>query len=285
MVISMENNILKLLFTLVVAFLTSYAATPAVKLIARKMGAMDEPKDGRRMHKKAIPRLGGLAIYYGFIVSVLCFAEVDYALLGVLLGSVVIVTVGVFDDMYDLPAWFKLLMQIVAAGLVVMFGTVIEYIENPLFSFFGPEYFHFELISVPITIIWIVGVTNAVNLIDGLDGLAVGVSSVASASLFCMSLITQDINLMLVTAAVAGAGFGFLPYNMYPASIFMGDTGATFLGFILSTVSIMGLFKSYAIISFAVPILILAIPIFDTLFAVARRLLKGKSPIDRKSVV
>ena len=132
---------------------------------------------------------------------------------------------------------------------------------------------------MPITVLWIVGVTNAVNLIDGLDGLAAGVSTISTVSLFAISLIMREPAVAIVTAAVAGAGFGFLPYNIHPAKIFMGDTGSTFLGFILGSISIVGLFKSYAVISLAVPFLILGLPIFDTAFAIIRRLMRGQSPM------
>lgn len=130
--------------------------------------------------------------------------------------------------------------------------------------------------SVPLTVIWIVGVTNAVNLIDGLDGLAVGVSSIASVTLLSLTIVSKNLNVAIIAAALAGAGFGFLPYNFNPAKIFMGDTGSTFLGFVLACISVQGIMKMYALISIAVPVLILGLPIFDTLFAIIRRALTGK---------
>jgi len=274
----MQYDMLRLFFTIVVAFLVAYASTPIVKILAAKIGAIDVPKDDRRMHKMPIPRLGGVAIFYGFIVAILCFCEIDRSIQGILIGSVIIVAVGVLDDVIQLKAIYKLLGQILAAGAVVFHGVTIEYFTNP--NFLSPEtYIPLGVWAIPITIMWIVGVTNAVNLIDGLDGLAVGVSSISSASLFSISLITKETNISILTAAVAGAGFGFMPYNMFPATIFMGDTGAMFLGFILSCVSILGLFKGYAVISFAIPFLILGLPIFDTGFAIIRRLYRGKSPM------
>ncbi len=274
----MQYDMLRLFFTIVVAFLVAYASTPIVKILAIKIGAIDIPKDDRRMHKNPIPRLGGVAIFYGFIVAILCFCEIDRSIQGILIGSVIIVAVGVLDDVIQLKAIYKLLGQVLAAGVVVFHGVTIEYFTNP--NFFSQEtYISLGIWAIPITIMWIVGVTNAVNLIDGLDGLAVGVSSISSASLFSISLITKETNISILTAAVAGAGFGFMPYNMFPATIFMGDTGAMFLGFILSCVSILGLFKGYAVISFAIPFLILGLPIFDTSFAIIRRLYRGKSPM------
>lgn len=274
----MDFNNYRLIFTLIVAFLVSFAATPIVKQLAFKIGALDIPKDNRRMHKKPIPVIGGLAIFYGFIVAILCFCEIDKGVQGILIGSVIIVALGLLDDVMDLKPIYKLIVQIIAAAIVVAHGVTIDHFTNPNF-FSDVRYISLGIWSVPITIIWIVGVTNAVNLIDGLDGLAVGVSSISSISLLVVALITGETNLAIIAAAIAGAGFGFYPYNMYPASIFMGDTGATFLGFVLSSISILGLFKSYAVISFAIPFLILGLPIFDTGFAIVRRLLNGQSPM------
>lgn len=274
----MEYSILRLIFTLAVAFLISYAATPVVMALAEKIGAIDVPKDARRMHSKPIPRIGGLAIYYGFLVSVLCFCDIDTPIRGILLGTVIIVALGVADDCVEMKAMPKFLVQIAAALIVVFHGVTIDYISVPEWLGFGP-YISFGAWSIPITVLWIVGVTNAVNLIDGLDGLAAGISTIASVSLFAISLITQEINIAILTAAVAGGGFGFLPYNVHPAKIFMGDTGATFLGYVLACVSVLGLFKGYAVISFAIPFLILGLPIFDTGFAIIRRVAKGKSPM------
>ncbi len=275
-----DNNIYVLL-ALVMAFLISFAATPMVISLAHKINALDVPKDARRVHKKPIPLIGGLAIFYGFIVSVLCFATIDRETMGILIGSVIIVTVGVIDDMSDMKAIIKLLCQIIAAAIVVYSGVRIGHFTNPFAQWFGPPHFVLNYwVSVLITMLWIVGVCNAVNLIDGLDGLAVGVSSIASMSLLAMTfLISNNLNVAIMTAALAGAGFGFLPYNFNPAKIFMGDTGALFLGFILACVSVQGFLKLSAIISFAVPLLILGLPIFDTLFAIIRRVLTGRSPM------
>lgn len=258
---------------MVVAFLISFASTPVVIGIARKIKAIDVPKDERRVHKKPIPLIGGLAIFYGFLISVLCFCKIDESLIGILIGAIVIVITGVIDDKYNLPAKIKLLMQIVAAVIVVVFGVEIQYIENP----FTNEYITFGWLSIPITILWIVGVTNAVNLTDGLDGLAAGISTIASLSLLVLILFTDNLNLAIITAALAGAGFGFLPYNFNPAKIFMGDTGSMFLGYMLACISVQGLMKTYTVISFAMPILVLGLPIFDTIFAIVRRVVTGRS--------
>ncbi len=266
-------QILFVVLAMVVAFLISFAATPVVIGIAKKIKAIDVPKDERRVHKKPIPLIGGLAIFYGFLISVLCFCDIDEPIIGILLGAMVIVITGVIDDKYSLPAKLKLLMQIVAAVIVLVFGVEIKYIENP----FTNEYITFGWLSIPITIIWIAGVTNAVNLTDGLDGLAAGISTIASLSLLILIMFTDNLNLAIITAALAGAGFGFLPYNFNPAKIFMGDTGSMFLGYMLACISVQGLMKTYTVISFAMPILVLGLPIFDTIFAIVRRLVTGRS--------
>ncbi len=270
------TNSVFIILALAVAFLISFSTTPAVIALANKIKAIDVPKDERRVHKKPIPLIGGLAIFYGFVISVLCFAVIDRPTMGILIGSTIMVTVGVIDDMRDLNAKVKLLFQILSALIVVYFGIEVQYVANPLANWIGPKYINLGLWSIPLTVVWIVGVTNAVNLIDGLDGLAVGVSSIASVALLSLTIISQNLNVAILIAALAGAGFGFLPYNFNPAKIFMGDTGSTFLGFVLACISIQGLMKMYAIISFAVPVLILGLPIFDTVFAILRRIAKKK---------
>ncbi len=271
-----KTIVMFIMLAFAVGFLISFASTPTVISLARKINAIDIPKDSRRIHKKPIPLIGGLAIFYGFIVSVLCFAVMEKELIGILIGSIIMVIVGIIDDMRDLNAKLKLLFQIIAAAIVICFGIEIEHIANPFANWFGPHYIKLGLWSIPITMVWIIGVTNALNLIDGLDGLAAGVSSIASVALLSMTLLSQNVNAAIVTAALAGAGFGFLPYNFNPAKIFMGDTGSTFLGFVLACISIQGVMKTYAVVSIAVPVLILGLPIFDTLFAIIRRILKRK---------
>ncbi|MBO4940825.1 MAG: undecaprenyl/decaprenyl-phosphate alpha-N-acetylglucosaminyl 1-phosphate transferase [Clostridia bacterium] len=265
-----------IILALAVGFLVAFASTPTVIALANKIRAIDIPKDSRRVHNKPIPLIGGLAIFYGFVVSVLCFAVVDKALMGILVGSVIMVTVGVIDDMRNLDARIKLIFQLLSAFIVIYCGVDIEYIANPLSRWIGPQYISLGLWKIPITMIWIVGITNAVNLIDGLDGLAAGVSTIASVALLSLTIISQNLNAAIVAAALAGAGFGFLPYNFNPAKIFMGDTGSTFLGFVLACISIQGVMKMYALVSFVVPVLILGLPVFDTLFAIIRRIIKRK---------
>lgn len=262
-----------------VAAVLSYFFTPPVKNFAHKVGAIDVPKDARRMHKKPIPRLGGLAIYGGFLCSILIFGQLDETMLCVLLGAAIIVALGIFDDVLALGAKLKFVVQIVAAAIPVCIGDL----QIGLFTNLNPlsdtPFVHLGILAVPVTIIWIVGITNAVNLIDGLDGLAVGVSSIAAITILAVALLTGNMPIAITMAALAGACIGFMPYNLNPAKIFMGDTGSTFLGYMLATVSIMGLFKFYAVISFAVPFLILGLPIFDTANAIIRRVAAGRSPM------
>lgn len=263
---------------LVVALLISLVSTPVVKNLAAKVGAVDVPKDNRRMHDHPIPRMGGLAIFFGFVLSVLIFAELTPQLRGMLLGASMIVVLGIFDDIYDLRALFKLVVQIIAAMIAVVGGNVITDLSNPnIFS--SNPYWHLGWLSVPVTVIWIVGMTNAVNLIDGLDGLSCGVSSISSLTLLVIALLVGEPPVALLVAALAGACLGFLPYNMNPAKIFMGDTGSTFLGYVLAVISIQGLFKMYTLISFVVPFLLFGLPIFDTCFAFIRRIAHGQSPM------
>lgn len=268
--------LLKVGLALLCAAAISCALTPLVKLLAKKVGAMDVPKDERRMHHTPIPRMGGLAIFIGFLISVLIFQKLQLGseLQGILLGAVIIVILGVLDDILTLRAMPKFLVQIVAAIIVVMHGCRIDH----FMGFALPDW-----LSYPVSVIWIVAITNAINFIDGLDGLAAGVSAISAGTMLIVALLlvpepTAMICAILL-AALVGACVGFIPYNFNPATIFMGDTGSTFLGFMLASISIFGLFKTYAVISFAVPFLVLGLPIFDICFAVIRRVAHGQSPM------
>ena len=274
-----ETSGLFVVFAFIVALIISYATTPLTIRLAFKINALDVPKDSRRMHKKPTPRIGGLAIVYGFLISVCCFAsfivdgELNKSLIGILSGALIVAVLGFLDDLKPKSAILKFVIQIIAASIPVFCGVRVMGVANP---------FNELMISVPIwlsytgSIFWIVGVTNAVNLIDGLDGLAAGVSSIASVALLSILLMQHNVNatIIILAASLAGACFGFLPFNFNPAKTFMGDVGATFLGFILACVSIQGPFKTY--VAFAVPFMILGLPIFDTLFAIVRRVIKGQ---------
>ncbi len=266
------------LLALALAAAVAFAITPLVKLLSVKMGAMDVPRDSRRMHDHPIPRMGGLAIFFGFVFSVLLLLPLDKPKQGMLLGAVLIVILGIFDDIYALPAMLKFMVQIAAALIAVFSGNEIRVLSNPnIFS--GNPLWQLGWLSIPVTVVWIVAITNAVNLIDGLDGLACGVSTISSMTMLLIALLVSEGDVAVMMGALAGACIGFLPYNLNPAKIFMGDTGATFLGYILATVSVQGMFKLPTIISFVVPFLMLGLPIFDVCFAVVRRVSHGQSPM------
>lgn len=279
-----ENNMLIYLLmgiAFVVAFGFTWISVPLARKIAEKIGAIDVPKDARRMHKVPTPRLGGLAVFLGFLVSVLCFCEITRELIGLLCGSVIIVILGIFDDSHDLSAKLKFCVQIIAALVTIYIGDIkINFFTNPnIFSDEGVLLLS-DWISVPCTVLWIVAITNAVNLIDGLDGLAAGISTIAAVSLVFIAGMVDEPAIALIAIIIAGACLGFLPFNFRKKKkIFLGDTGATFLGYALAVLSVQGGFKSYAVISFAVPVLIFGLPIFDTAFAMLRRVLTGRSPM------
>ena len=267
---------IKLIMAAGVAFLICFGMTPPVKRFAELIGAVDQPSE-RRINKVPIPRMGGLAIFLGFVLTALLFVPLSTQVTGILLGAVIIAVMGAVDDIVSLNPWIKLLGQIVAAVVVIRCGVVFDAVSdpNPLSEV---AFIEIGWLSVPLTVLWIVACTNAVNLIDGLDGLAVGVSAISSLTMLVVSLIVSDPAVSLLLAALTGACLGFMPYNLNPAKIFMGDVGSQLLGFVLSTVSILGLFKMHAIITFVVPFLALALPLADTTFAFFRRILRGQSP-------
>ncbi len=250
------------------AFAISMVATPFAKKVSEKLGAIDYPK-ARGMHTKPMPRLGGIAIVLGFMITVLVLYRFVNDInikhfCGFIAGAIVIVGVGIVDDSRQLPARVKLVFQIIAALLVIGSGIRINVVLWPVTTYL-------QKLSAPITLIWIIGITNAVNLIDGLDGLAAGVSSIASICLMVLCILTGTESAVVFTAALAGSCLGFLPRNFNPAEIFMGDTGATFLGYVLAVTSIMGVFKGYAVLALVVCLLSIGLPIFDTLCAMLRR--------------
>ena len=260
------------LMALVVAMIVSFLMTPVVKTFAYKVGAIDVPKDNRRMHKEPIPRLGGLAIFFSFIITSLIFCKLSPALVSIWIGGLILCVLGTLDDIYRLHWLVKLIVQIAAAALAVVNGVSIDQIN------LGGGYLHLGVWSYPLTILWITGLTNAINFIDGLDGLACGVSAICACSICGVTLLMGDFSSALITAILAAACFGFLPFNRNPARIFMGDTGALFLGFTLAVISVEGVFKLHTLISLLIPVSIFALPLFDTLFAILRRVLHGKSP-------
>lgn len=259
----------------ILAIIISYIMTPIVRKLAFKIGAIDIPKDSRRIHKEPMPLLGGLAIYISIVICSLVFIPLEREFMAVLIGGTIILISGIIDDKGDLSPRAKMLFQIIAAIILVMGGVRIEFISNPFST--GTALIYLKLLSIPATIFWVVGITNTVNLIDGLDGLAAGVAGISSLVLMVVAASFGYIHIVILAMIMAGACFGFLPYNFNPAKIFMGDTGALFLGFMLAVVTIEGVMKSVATIAIIVPIIILGVPIFDTAFAILRRLRKGSS--------
>lgn len=258
-----------------VAVFISLIMTPLVRKFAIKIGAIDIPKDERRVHKEPMPLIGGLAIYLGVILASLMFLPINKSLISIIVGGSIILVSGIIDDLKGLSPKMKLLFQLVA-GLTLILGDVkVDFITNP----FSPNNLLLDLnwISVPVTLFWVIGITNTLNLIDGLDGLAGGVAMISSLSLMFVAGKFGHTDVIILSAIVAGACLGFLKFNFNPASIFMGDTGALFLGFMLAAISIEGVMKSVATIAIIVPILILGVPIFDTTFAIFRRFLSGQS--------
>ena len=271
----------------VIAFITAFMMTPQTIKLARRLGAVDTPKDSRRINKVPMPRLGGLAVIAGFIVSVvylllvmtieknivLNIKEYGQKLIGFVIGGMIIGITCFIDDVRGVSAIIKLIIQILAAVIVTQSGILIDSIKLPFLNFEGDKIF-----STILTIGWIVGITNTLNLIDGLDGLATGISMIACLSLLIIFSLNGSplISIILITA-LGGALVGFLPYNFNPARTFMGDTGSNFLGYCLAIISILGIAKTYTAIVIVAPLIVLALPVLDTLLAIVRRIIKAKS--------
>lgn len=265
-----DHNVFLIVF---VTFLVSVLLVPIVKKVAEHVGAMDVP-NARKVHKKPMPRLGGLAIYIAFLLGYILYGQISTQMISILIGSFLLIIVGIFDDINSIPAKYKFLVQTIAASIVVVYGKL-GFSELTILGLS----FHFPMIINDIlAIFFIVAITNAINLIDGLDGLSSGISAIYFLTIAVIALITNklggiDIILSLI---MLGATLGFLFHNFPPAKIFMGDTGSLFLGFMISIIALLG-YKVTTFTSLVVPIVVLAIPIFDTLFAILRRLLKGQS--------
>ena len=257
-----------------IAVILTFIMTPLVEKLARKVGAMDVPNDDRRVHKTPIPRMGGLAIYLAFVATLVIFAGMDDMTKGIIIGSTMIVGLGIVDDIRGVSAKVKLLVQILAALVLVHFGIKIDFFTN----FFESEgLIYLGSLSIPITVFWVVGITNTFNLIDGLDGLAAGISTISATTLSYIAFVNGRYEMALVTLILAGCCVGFLPFNFSPARIFMGDTGSLFLGFVLSAISIQGTIKGATALTMVLPILAMGLPIMDTTLAIGRRIIGGRS--------
>ena len=267
------------LVTLLVAWLATDLLIPWVTRLAYSLGRVDQP-DARKVHTTPIPRLGGVAIFLGFFIAIAVIELLVVGplfprtgpFMGLLAGASIIFLLGIVDDLRPLPATLKLVIQIVAASVAVALGVRIEVLSNPM----GGMLILPMSLSVGLTIFWLVGITNTINLIDGLDGLAGGVSLIAASTTALIAFQTKQPALALLALALVGATIGFLRYNWNPAKIFMGDSGSLFLGFVLAAISVIGLLKVAATAALLVPILILGVPIFDTAFAIVRRAIQRR---------
>jgi UDP-GlcNAc:undecaprenyl-phosphate/decaprenyl-phosphate GlcNAc-1-phosphate transferase len=248
--------------------------TPGVGRFARYIGVVDEPGETRRVHTHPVPRLGGIALLLGIFVPALAFLELDGPYRGILLGAAIATTVGAIDDFRGLPWWGKLGGQFAAGAVAVGFGVTVDRFTFPGF---GSQELP-EWAAGAATIVWVVAIMNMVNFLDGMDGLAAGICAIAGSTFAIIGLSLGAPEAALLSAIVAGACFGFLHHNFYPARIFMGDSGALLLGFLLATLAIEGLVKTAALATLVLPLLVLAIPIVDTSFVVAKRL-KYRQPL------
>lgn len=268
----------KYIIPFLAAFILTFIQMPFTIKLAKKKGFLDVPKDERRVHKKPIPVGGGIAMVITVTLLMLYYLPINKGLIMTLIASLVIALSGLYDDKKDLSPKLKFLFQILAGVLLILGGMKIEFVTNPFDS--HDALFILNMLSIPVTIFWVCGITNTINLIDGLDGLASGVSMICAISMFFITYKMGRYDVSMVCALVAGACLGFLPFNFNPAKIFMGDTGALYLGFMLSYISISGFLKQAAILMIFVPVLILGVPVFDTAFAMVRRKLSGKSMVE-----
>jgi len=272
---------LTFLATFLIALVLTILLTPMVRSFAPEIGAVDKPAE-RKVHTKTTPRTGGIAIFLGFSVAVLFGLLIGaehgmkinpHPILGILLGASIVALVGLADDMRRLKPLTKLIWQLIGAAITVYFGVEISFVSNLMINGIIP----LGWVAIPLTLIWLVGMTNAVNLIDGLDGLASGVTLIAAGALFIVAVRTHQPGAALLMLALAGSALGFLRYNFFPATIFLGDSGSYFLGFILAGSAIIGVFKTTLVVALFLPLVVLAVPIFDTTFAIIRRVRSHKS--------
>ena len=261
---------IKLLLAFIISMATAIAVTPLVIKLAHKIGAVDKPSE-RKVHQNVMPRLGGLAIFIAVIAGYFVAGLYEAKITGIMVGALIIIVLGIIDDKYEISAKIKLLGQILAACAVMGSGLTIDVLNIPFIGVF-----ELGIFSYVITLFWILAITNAINLIDGLDGLSAGISSIVFASIAFLAFTGDKMLILTLSLILLGSTLGFLFHNFYPAKIFMGDTGSMFLGYAISILSLLGLYKSVTLFSFVVPIMILGVPIFDTSFAIIRRVVNRK---------
>jgi len=266
----MSNLIGEILLMVFIPFAFVTLIMPFVKKMAIKLGAIDTP-GGRHIHKKVMPKLGGLAIFFGFLLGYMIFGEHSEQMNSILIGSFIIIITGMIDDICELKPLQKMIGQVVAACIITFYGKILL-VDVSAFGI----YLNFGILTYPITILFIVGCINCINLIDGLDGLSGGISAIYYLTIGIIGVIVGKVDLEFVlTFVMLGATLGFLVHNFYPAKIFAGDTGSMFMGFTIAVIALLG-FKNVTMTSLIIPLLILAIPILDTIFAIVRRTLKGE---------
>ncbi len=257
---------LRIVIACLIALAVALLMTPVAKWLAPKVGAVDQP-EARKVHTKIMPRMGGLGIFCGFMAGAVVYAGINAQTIGLLLSATIVFLVGIIDDIKGISSTMKLLGQLVGALVFVAFGGYVKYLTNP----FGGDMIFLEYWGIPLTVLWLVGISNAVNLIDGLDGLAGGVSAISAFTMAVVSFSSGHVLPAVLCAVLAFSCIGFLRYNFNPAQIFMGDSGSLTLGFLLGAMAIMGFSKGATVIALVIPVLILGIPIFDTFFAIVRR--------------
>ncbi|MBV9439091.1 MAG: undecaprenyl/decaprenyl-phosphate alpha-N-acetylglucosaminyl 1-phosphate transferase [Candidatus Eremiobacteraeota bacterium] len=274
--------------TLVIAFAAAFAVTPYVRRLAQTVGMLDETGE-RRMHDIPRPRIGGIAVYLGFAFAL--FSAVGYLInarylrapdlqnvhdvVGLIFGGTLILVVGVWDDVMGMKPRTKFVAQIVVALISMLYGFRIDYFRDP-FHHLAPVYLNAPWQFIPLTLLWYVGMMNAINFIDGLDGLLSGLTVISGTFLLVISLSQNHPEIALLLAALVGGALGFLPFNFNPAKIILGDSGALFIGYVFATISIIGADKTAFTISLIVPLIVLGLPILDTLAAIVRRTRAGK---------
>lgn len=257
---------------MLVSFVMAILITPLVRRFAYLIGAVDHP-NARKVHLRTMPRIGGLAIFVAFLIGYALLLPASRYNDAILIGAVVIILTGLIDDRFQLTARVKLMGQMIATVIVLNSGMRIEMINLPF-----DQQLYLGAWSIPVTCLWLIGITNAINLIDGLDGLAAGVSSIALGTIALLAIIQGNVYLTMMALLLLASTLGFLVHNFYPAKIFMGDTGALFLGYMLAVFSLIG-FKNVTLFSLVVPVLLLGLPISDTIFAIVRRLVQGRPPM------
>ena len=254
---------------LLIALLVSFGLTPLIARVSMKLYIVDWP-GSRRIHKNIIPRMGGLAIYSGFLISAMFFLRADQQIMALLIGGFIIILCGLLDDLMELKAVVKLIFQIAAALIIIFYGGIVLTTINLPWGI----HFDFGPLAIIITLLWIVGITNALNLVDGMDGLCAGVAAIILATFSMLAYMQDRFDILLLSLILLGAVLGFLFFNFHPAQIFMGDTGSLFIGFMIAGISLLG-FKTSAFLTLGPALFILVIPILDTFLSIIRRKLKG----------